>query len=420
MGLFGPPNVEKMKAKRDVEGLIKALGYQKDASVRQAAAGALGQMRDPRAVQPLIAALKDSDRHVPETAAEALVKIGTPAVEPLIVALKDSDSNVRRLAAGALGQIGDARAVEPLIAARTDSNWELRQAAARALEQIGDARAVEPLVAALKASKGFVRHAAAGALAKIGDARSFEPLVAALKDSNEFVRKEAAEGLAKIGDARAVEPLIATLKDSYRWVRKAAAGALGQIADARAVEPLIAALKDSDEGVRMEAAEALDKLGWRPGQDEKAKISATSGGATRPAQDVPAAQFVEDIVEGLRQKPPSKEVCYVVLFGDRPLTATLEGGCILCFTQRSKAEEFMTKYQGIYYCTKPLSALPLGEVPELWAMLNNKAKDTDYEPPYGLIINFNYAGQPYHKYSTDDLKRIGLTGLQRGFGALPR
>jgi hypothetical protein len=389
MALFGPPNVEKMKAKRDVEGLIKALGYQKDGSVRMLAAGALGQMRDPRAVQPLIAALKDSDRHVPETAAEALVKIGTPAVEPLIVALKDSDSNVRRLAAGALGQIGDARAVEPLIAALTDSNWELRQAAARALEQIGDAR-------------------------------SFEPLVAALKDSNEFVRKEAAEGLAKIGDARAVEPLIATLKDSYRWVRKAAAGALGQIADARAVEPLIAALKDSDEGVRMEAAEALDKLGWRPGQDEEAKISATSGGATRPAQDVPAARFVEDIVEGLRQKPPSKEVCYVVLFGDRPLTATLEGGCILCFTQRSKAEEFMTKYQGIYYCTKPLSALPLGEVPELWAMLNNKAKDTDYEPPYGLIINFNYAGQPYHKYSTDDLKRIGLTGLQRGFGALPR
>ena len=29
MPLFGPPNVEKLKAKRDAPGLIKALVYQK-------------------------------------------------------------------------------------------------------------------------------------------------------------------------------------------------------------------------------------------------------------------------------------------------------------------------------------------------------------------------------------------------------
>jgi hypothetical protein len=40
MSLFGPPNVEKMKANRDVEGLVKALGYQKDTNVRKEAAGA--------------------------------------------------------------------------------------------------------------------------------------------------------------------------------------------------------------------------------------------------------------------------------------------------------------------------------------------------------------------------------------------
>jgi hypothetical protein len=33
MTLFGPPKVEKLLAKRDVDGLCKALGY-KDASVR--------------------------------------------------------------------------------------------------------------------------------------------------------------------------------------------------------------------------------------------------------------------------------------------------------------------------------------------------------------------------------------------------
>ncbi len=41
MGLFGPPNVEKLKEKRDMNGLIKALSYEKDAYIRLKAAKAL-------------------------------------------------------------------------------------------------------------------------------------------------------------------------------------------------------------------------------------------------------------------------------------------------------------------------------------------------------------------------------------------
>ena len=76
MPLFGPPNVEKLKAKRDVKGLIKALGYQKDGHVRNAAAGVLGQIGDTRAVELLIAALKDRDSNVREAAAGALEALG--------------------------------------------------------------------------------------------------------------------------------------------------------------------------------------------------------------------------------------------------------------------------------------------------------------------------------------------------------
>jgi len=43
-----------MKAKRDVKGLIKALNYKKDDSVRRKAAWALGLIGDKRAVKPLI------------------------------------------------------------------------------------------------------------------------------------------------------------------------------------------------------------------------------------------------------------------------------------------------------------------------------------------------------------------------------
>jgi HEAT repeat protein len=132
-------------------------------------------------------------------------------------------------AAGALGEIGDARAVEPLIAALKDKNSGIRYGAAGALGEIGDARAVEPLIAALKDKHPVVRETAAEALGEIGDARAVEPLIAALKDKGPGVLEKAAEALGEIGDARAVEPLIAALKDKHPVVREKAAEALEKI-----------------------------------------------------------------------------------------------------------------------------------------------------------------------------------------------
>jgi HEAT repeat protein len=175
--------------------------------VRQAAASALGQIRDARAVEPLIAALKDQDRAVRRAAAGALVQIGARAVEPLIAALRDDYWAVRRAAAEALGQIGDAPAVEPLIAALKDSAGAVRRAAAEALGQIGDAPAVEPLIAALM-DQGYnhsVYQAAAGALVQIG-APAVEPLIAALKDQDRAVRKAAAKVLVDIYRSGKLEP----------------------------------------------------------------------------------------------------------------------------------------------------------------------------------------------------------------------
>lgn len=76
-----------------------------DSYVRQGAAWALGEIKDLRAIGPLIFAIKDKDLDVRLRAAKALVKIGTPAVEPLIEALKDKDSYVRGNAAWGLRAI---------------------------------------------------------------------------------------------------------------------------------------------------------------------------------------------------------------------------------------------------------------------------------------------------------------------------
>jgi len=120
MGFF-EPNIEKMEAKGDVKGLIKALRtnkYVKGGYRREAAA--------------------------------ALLRIGAPAVEPLIQALKDKDPVIRFGAADALGGIGDRRAVGPLIEALNDEDDAVRAWAALGLGKIGDERAVEPLTEALK------------------------------------------------------------------------------------------------------------------------------------------------------------------------------------------------------------------------------------------------------------------------------
>ena len=69
---------------------------------------------------------------------------------------------MRVSAAGALGQLGDARAVEPLIAALADRDSAVRVSAAGALGQLGNAQAVEPLIAALADRDSDVRVSAAG------------------------------------------------------------------------------------------------------------------------------------------------------------------------------------------------------------------------------------------------------------------
>jgi hypothetical protein len=152
------------------------------------------------------------------------------------------------------------------------------------------------------------------------------------------------------------------------------------------------------------------------------KQAAENTGADSQTHEIPTAQLVEDIVENLRQKPPRDVVCFVVLFGNRPLGATAQGdeADILCFTQKKKADDFILGHQRYYHTTEPLSVLAVGQLSELWAMLNNKARDPLYEPPYGLLINFSYAGQPYNRYSLADLNRIGLDGLKKGFSGLPR
>ena len=108
MGIF-KPNVKRMKAKCDVEGLIQAFLHGKKKG-----------------------GMKYINLHT--DIVFALAAIGAPAVEPLLATLKDV--RLREDAAHALGHIRDARAVEPLIALLEDKEWTMRREAVQALSEI--------------------------------------------------------------------------------------------------------------------------------------------------------------------------------------------------------------------------------------------------------------------------------------------
>jgi HEAT repeat protein len=245
---------------RDVKSLLRELKSE-DPGVQSNATRELGKIKDPHAVKPLIAALREYPPALNKTIKKALAQIGKASVAPLVIALKDPDWDLRCNAAEILGKIKDPRAVEPLIAALKDKSSPVRVQAASALGEIKDPRAAEPLIAVLKDKNCSVRESAVWALGEMKVPRSVEPLIASLKDDDENVRIRVIKALGKIKAPQSVEPLIALLKDKREDFRRNAAWVLGEIGDRRAIEPLIAALGDPESDVRRNAAGSLAKIG---------------------------------------------------------------------------------------------------------------------------------------------------------------
>jgi HEAT repeat protein len=250
----------ELKDPRSVDPLIQAL-LDENYIVRSNAAHALGEIDDDRAAGPLIQALLDEKSVVKGNAIEALGKIKDErAVEPLILALKDEDPSIRAKASGALGGLKDPRAIEPLIAALRDDDIKTTVYAKISLGEIGSS-AVDPLIQALQDKDYRVRSNAAYALGRTEDQKSVMPLIQALNDEEWSVRSDAAEALGELKDERAVEPLILALNDEEWDVCFNAVFSLGQIKDKRAVEPLIQALQDNKQIIREFAAKSLGEIG---------------------------------------------------------------------------------------------------------------------------------------------------------------
>ena len=144
-----------------VDVLLKLL---RDWDVRKSAIVALGKIRDERVLEPLMQQLRNDE--FMEDATDALVNLGEPALPGLIKALKDKEELVRKQAVIALGRIKSPEAIDPLIEMLQNKDWFTRLTAAAALEAIGHERGRDAIKPLLKDSDMVVKMRVERILAK--------------------------------------------------------------------------------------------------------------------------------------------------------------------------------------------------------------------------------------------------------------
>ena len=170
--------------------------------------------------------------------------------------LNDDDPEVRYTVALALGELRDPLAVEPLIDVTEGDGHPLpRQAAVIALGMIGDPRATKPLARMLREAPPDVRFQATTSLLQVNPEKAPGYLRKALKDPDPEVRASAAAALGDLGQTSSLNAMAALLLDPSGPVQLEAAVSLARLGDRRGSEILVLAL--DRPGTRHLAAEML-------------------------------------------------------------------------------------------------------------------------------------------------------------------
>jgi HEAT repeat protein len=257
-------------------------------------------------IESLILNLSE-EREIAEESSDALVTLGEAAVDPLITALAESQAPASERIVYALGEIGDPRAVEPLIASfmQGSAGGELL-----ALEKIGDPRAVEAAVFALVKDYDHYKNVAERMIAAMGTEsvepwvnllesddpevrlsaitklyfegigvqleNDYASLIEALIQQQILAGASYLENQNEIEFSRllleelsfvALESLIDVLQGEDENMRFPAAGAIGANASDAAIEALVAALSSSDQMKSLAGMDGLAEMFWSSGAD---------------------------------------------------------------------------------------------------------------------------------------------------------
>jgi HEAT repeat protein len=267
MRILAAGELARWKSSSTVDALIEALPNETDGQVRRAVMATLAQIKDPRAIPPLVNRLRD-DR---EPASEALAAFGQASEKALLGVLKATanDKEVRLAACRILKTIGTRESLPVLRGAAADPDSDIALAAVEAWQKI-DAASMTPLTASVidMQSPDPARHRAGLerlAEAKFDKAQQEEIARLLLKfvlDPDETIRRPALIVLPAWANNETVKALL-KLEDvnAEQLTRRHAHTALGALRDrpnARSFAEAIVKFVDAD---RPEAAEALVALG---------------------------------------------------------------------------------------------------------------------------------------------------------------
>lgn len=207
------PDIPKLKNQKDFHGLIVALRHP-NLDIQWKAADALADLGQ-EAVDYLLEALISGNKDIRLGAIEALGEIRDPTtINPIIALLEDRDNEIRWEAALALGEIGDTSAIQHLERTLQDRDRYVRYGAALALEKLG----WKPS-GAIQAAYHLVSRQEWNNAAKLGK-DAIPALSHALKDKDPDIRIEAVRTLGEIGDMDAVPSIYIALRDidsPVRW-----------------------------------------------------------------------------------------------------------------------------------------------------------------------------------------------------------
>jgi eukaryotic-like serine/threonine-protein kinase len=106
-----------------------------------------------------------------------------------------------------------------------------------------------------------IRSAVLAALSKMDGAIEVAKVCALLRDPEIEVQNRAVELLQHARDPETIRHLVPVLKDESEQARRCAVEVLNEVGDARSVKYLLQALKDDDWWVRSRAGDALGKIG---------------------------------------------------------------------------------------------------------------------------------------------------------------
>jgi HEAT repeat protein len=246
----------RLKDERAVASLTELLVSEPVPFVRTKVSEALGQMGNPSVIQHLINLLKDPEWWVRVRAVEALEHIGEQSIPSLLVALEDEDFEVRRRAAIALERIGYVRRI-----LEEYGNEQYRPELRKILFLIAQAGAVESLCDKLENSGGTVQKRIVRLLGDAGTKESAEPLIDLLGKATDWTLKaRIIQSLGKIGSRDAVPLLIDNLKDGEYWVRRSAVEALARLEAGDFADDIANILNDPNPQARESALRALSAL----------------------------------------------------------------------------------------------------------------------------------------------------------------